>query len=97
MGYIGLLLAGWDGRNRRNRRDGGGMERLTIEGDGLGAPPLDLEVRQTEGSGGCHNFHWCSRGCGVLVSDQKSNHNTLHKNPSCNIVQDSGYLTGRKA
>ena len=31
-----------------------------------GAPPLDLEVQQAIGSGGCHQFHWCCRGARII-------------------------------
>ena len=68
MGEIGLLLARWDIRNKRTRWDEGGMEGPVLAGNGLGAPPLDLEVRRAAVRDSCHQFHRCCRGRGVFVS-----------------------------
>ena len=64
------------------------MEGPALAGAVSGALPLDIEVRQAEGSGSCHQFHRCYRGSGVFVSVQQKNHNMMHKNQNCNIVQD---------
>ena len=89
MGEIGSLLTGWDGRTGQTRWDGGGMEVPVLEGARLGVLTLDIDVRRAEQSGGCHQFHRCCRGRGVFVSVHQNNHNTLHKNPNYNIVQNS--------
>ena len=80
-------LACGDGLDRP--KDEGGVEVPTVVGTVSGAPPLGLEVRRLEGSGGCHNFHQCCGGRGVFVSVQKNNNNTLDTKPNCKIVQDS--------
>ena len=77
MVEIGLLLAGWYGRTGRNW---GGIEVLALEGAGLGAPPLALEVIRSAGSGGCHQFHRCFRERVVFVSVQQNNYSILHTN-----------------
>ena len=64
------------------------MEVLKVEGAGLVAPPLALDVRRVAGSGGCHHFHPCCGGCVVFVPVHQNNNNTLHTNPNCEIVQD---------
>ena len=89
MGEIGLLLAGWDGWIGQKGWDMCGMEVLEVAGTRSGAPKLTLEVLRAIRSGGCHHFHRCCRGCGVFVSVQQNNHNTLYTNPNCNILQDS--------
>ena len=43
-----------------------------LVGAGLGAPPLDIDMRQAAGSGICHQFHWCCRGRGVFLLVQLS-------------------------
>ena len=83
MGYIGLVLAGWDRRTGLTGWDRGGMEGPELAGAGLGAPSLAIEVRRAEGSGVCHQFIQCFRGRRVSVSVQQNNHNTLHTNPNC--------------
>ena len=67
----------------------GGTEGPTVASAGSGAPPLALDVRRVVGSGDCHHFHWRCGGCGVFVSVQQNNNNTLDTKPSCKIVQDS--------
>ena len=44
-GQTGLL-----GRSDRNRWDEGGAGGLMVEGNRLGEPPLDIEVRRAAGS-----------------------------------------------
>ena len=66
----------------QNERDESSAGGLRVAGDKSGFPLLDIEVRQVAVSGGCHQFHRCYRGCGVFMSVQKSNHNTLHTNPN---------------
>ena len=84
-----MLLVEWDGRTRRTRWEGGGMEGLAVAGAGSVAPPFSFEVRGAAGSGSCHHFHQCCKRRRVFVPKQQTNHNTLHINPNCNIVQDS--------
>ena len=67
---------------RRNRGNHGSR-------DISGAPPLAIAVQRVAGIGGCHHFHWRCRGCGGIVSVQKNNHNILHTNMNCKILQDS--------
>ena len=56
---------GLEGMARMGQGRAGGS---AVAGDGLRAPTLALEVRRAVESGGCHQFHWCCRGCGVFVS-----------------------------
>ena len=75
--------------DRTDRLGQGGMEGPTLPGNRSGAPPLSIEVRRVEVSGGCHQFYRCCRGRGLFLSVQQNNHNTLHTNPNCFLVQDS--------
>ena len=78
----------------KTRRDEVRLGGSTVSGNGSGAPPLDVELRQEGvGSGGCHQLPWCCRGHGLFVPVQQSNHNTLNRNLTFQIVQDIKKIT----
>ena len=51
--------------------DGGGMEGLTLEGAGTGAPTLALEGPREVGSGGWHQLRRCCKGAEYLCWGSK--------------------------
>ena len=69
----GWFDTGWMGHMEWMGRwwDGGGMEVTTLAGSGTGAPPLDLEVWRTVGSGGWYQLRWCCKGAEYLCRSSK--------------------------
>ena len=73
----------------RNRRDEGGADELRVVEKIFLAPPLDLEVGRETGIRGCHQFHQCCRGSGVILSVHQSNRSMMRTNMNCYMELES--------